>query len=300
MSEREIVGTYVVTGATAGIGLALVQQLLERGANVIGVARSPERAAAQVERLQAAYPERRIAYVLADLAIQAQVTDAARQIEATLAHWSIGALDGLVNNAGTFVFWQTLTPEGFETQWAVNHLAPFLLTHALLPLLSRAEDARVVTVSSGSHYGATLNWTDIQLLERYHPLRAYKQTKLANVLFTAELNRRLGRGSPVRALAADPGLVNTEIGAKARSRLVRWIWSLRRRRGIVPEESASTIADLLFDPAVRESQAVYWKHGKQKDPDPYALDADNGWRLWEISARMTGADLRLSGGGAVQ
>ena len=300
MSEHEAVGTYVVTGATAGIGLALMQHLLERGANVIGVARSPERAAVQVDRLRDAFPGRRIAYALADLSVQVQVKEAARQIEETLGHWSIEALDGLVNNAGTFVFWQTLTPEGFETQWAVNHLAPFLLTQELLPLLSRAKDARVVTVSSGSHYGATLNWADIQLLERYHPLRAYRQTKLANVLFTAELNRRLGDGSPVRALAADPGLVNTEIGAKARSRLAHRIWSLRRRGGISPESSASGIADLLFAPAVRESQAIYWKHGKEKDPDPYALNTDHGWRLWEISAQRTGAGLRPISGGAAQ
>lgn len=294
MTERETMGTYVVTGATSGIGLALVEQLLARGATVIGVARSPERAATQQERLEAAYPEGRIAYVLADLAIQAEVRDAARQIEATLAAWGTEALDGLVNNAGTFTYWQTLTPEGFETQWAVNHLAPFLLTHELLPLLSRSEDARVITVSSGSHYHTKLKWADIQLLARYNPLRAYKQTKLANVLFTAELNRRLGPEHPVRAVAADPGLVNTDIGAKSKSRLARWIWSLRRRGGISPAESAAGIASLLFDPAVRENPAIYWKHGKPKDPNPYALNEDHAWRLWEISAQMTGCGLHAA------
>jgi NAD(P)-dependent dehydrogenase (short-subunit alcohol dehydrogenase family) len=298
MQEQQLSRTFVVTGATSGIGLALVEQLLERGANVIGVGRSPDRCSTQLERLRDAYlpeaglleagPQARLAYVVADLAIQEQVRDAARTIEEVLRDWHVEALDGLVNNAGTFTFWQTLTPEGFETQWAVNHLAPFLLTHELLPLLLRAADARVITVSSASHYHTQLNWKDIQLLARYNPLRAYKQTKLANVLFSAELARRLGDASTVRAVAADPGLVDTGIGEKANSRIARWIWALRRRRGMRPEQSAAGIASLLYDPALRDSPGIYWKHGKPKPPDAYALDEHHGWRLWEISARMTG------------
>ncbi len=288
MEEQQVKKTYVVTGATSGIGLAVMEQLLDRGANVIGVGRSPDRCSGQLERLSEAYPRARLAYVLADLALQPGVRKAARQIAETLAAWQVEALDGLVNNAGTFAYWQTLTAEGFDTQWAVNHLAPFLLTHELLPLLERSPDARVITVSSASHYGTKLRWEDIQLLERYNPLRAYKQTKLANVLFTAELNRRLGDQSRVRAVAADPGLVNTGIGEKAGSRFARWIWLLRRRGGIPAERSAAGIVDLLSDPALPNSPHVYWKHGKPKRPNPYALDQDHGWRLWEISARMTG------------
>ena len=288
MEEQQNKKTYVVTGATSGIGLAVVEQLLDRGANVIGVGRSPERCSRQMERLAEAYPQAKLAYVLADLALQPEVREAAREIEELLTVWQVEALDGLVNNAGTFAYWQTLTAEGFDTQWAVNHLAPFLLTHELLPLLERSPDARVITVSSASHYRTKLRWNDIQLLERYNPLRAYKQTKLANVLFTAELNRRLGDPSHVRAFAADPGLVNTGIGEKAGSRFAQWIWSLRRRGGISAEQSAAGIVDLLFNPALPGSPHVYWKHGKPKRPNPYALDPDHGWRLWEISARMTG------------
>jgi NAD(P)-dependent dehydrogenase (short-subunit alcohol dehydrogenase family) len=205
-----------------------------------------------------------------------------------LARWGQAGLDGLVNNAGVFTFWQTLTEEGFEMQWALNHLAPFLLTHELLPALRRAPQAKVVTVSSGSHYRTRLNWKDIQLLRRYNPLRAYKQTKLANVLFSTELNRRLGADSSIRAYAADPGLVNTDMGAKINSRLARWFWAYRRRLGIPVEESAAGIATLILDHTIDPSDEVYWKHGQPKPPNPYALDPEAGRRLWEISAQMCG------------
>ncbi len=126
------------------------------------------------------------------------------------------------------------------------------------------------------------------MLERYSPLRAYKQTKMVNVLFTAELNRRLGPSSPVRTVAADPGLVDTDIGKKSGARISRWFWSLRRRGGIPPERSAAGIAALLFDPTVRTKPDLLWKHAVPLRPDPYALQEAHGSRLWEISAKMTG------------
>jgi NAD(P)-dependent dehydrogenase (short-subunit alcohol dehydrogenase family) len=226
--------------------------------------------------------------MLADLSDQEQIRKLAGDIKVQVDDWGASGIRGLVNNAGTFTFWQTLTSEGFEMQWAVNHLSHFLLTHELLPLLSRVQGARVVTVSSGSHYGTRLNWDDLQLMRKYNPLRAYKQTKLANVIFTAELNRRLGEHSPVRAFAADPGLVDTDIGDKSGSGLARFIWSWRRRGGLKAGESAAGIVKLILKPEVVDPDAVYWKHGRPKKPNPWALDPEAGWRLWELSARMCG------------
>lgn len=288
MKPVERTPTIVVTGATSGIGRAVAGGLVERGVNVIGVGRSMERCAATEEELADRMPEVKIAFLLADLSMQNQVRELAQTIENQLRSWNRNGLDGLVNNAGTFTFWQTLTAEGFEKQWAVNHLAPFLLTLELLPALRAAPAARVVTVSSGSHYGTDLNWDDLQLSRHYSPLRAYKQSKLANVAFTAELNRRLGQGSRVRAYAADPGLVDTAIGQKAGSSLARWIWSLRRRSGIPAEQSAECIIRLLLDPEVDLAHGLYWKHGQPKEPNPYALEPEIGWRLWEVSATMCG------------
>ena len=288
MIENSRKKTFVITGATSGIGLAILEGLLEKELNVIGIGRSPERCTQQLERLRKTCSQGKVAYIVADLSLQANIRKAVGEIKNILKEWETIGLDGLVNNAGTFTYWQTLTPEGFETQWAVNHLAPFLLTNMLLPVLGKSADARVITISSGSHYGAKLNWSDIQQLGRYNPLKAYKHTKLANVLFTAELNRRLGPDSPIRGAAADPGLVNTDIGGKTDSRLAKRIWTRRRKSGLPAAQSAAGIIKLLLDSTWKTKNEIYWKHGKSKKPNPFALDQNHGWRLWEISARMTG------------
>ncbi len=280
--------TFVITGATSGIGLASAEILASLGARLIGVGRSSERCREAERRLRNAYPQAQVEYCLADLSLQSQVRRLAGEIREKLSASSTPCLDGLINNAGTFTFWMALTPEGFETQWAVNHLAPFLLTHELLPLLQAAPAARVVTVSSGSHYGARLRWDDIQLIRHYSGLRAYGQSKLANVLFTAELNRRLGPGSTVHAFAADPGLVHTDIGLKGTPRLVRWVWAWRSGKGISPEESARGVVYLATEPSIQDSPEIYWRHSVPLAPSKAAQDEDAARRLWEISAKMCG------------
>lgn len=289
MTKEETKRTILITGATSGIGLALMEGLAQKGHQLIGVGRSPERCKTQKERLRESFPDLKIEYLVADLSSQIEIRNLVKDIEFVLSKWNTEGLDGLINNAGTFTFWQSLTPEGFETQWAVNHLAPFLLTNLLLPFLHKKANARVITVSSGSHYKAKLNWADVQGSGRYNPLKAYKQTKLANVLFTAELNRRLGPTATIRAYAADPGLVNTGIGEKTKSRLAKQIWIRRRKKGIPAAQSAAGIIRLL-DEDLDDRLALYWKHGKAKTPNPFALNQDHGWRLWEMSARMTGLD----------
>jgi retinol dehydrogenase 12 len=278
--------TYLVTGATSGIGRCIAEQLVESGANLIGVGRSAERCRDAETQLRAINPMVEVDYLVADLALQSEVLKAAEGTCTLLRKHGKTSLDGLVNNAGTFTYWLALTSEGFETQWAVNHLAPFRLTLELLPLLQAAPAARVITISSDSHYIARLNWNDIQLRRCYNGLRAYEQTKLANVLFTVELNRRLGEQQHVRAFAADPGLVKTDIGLKNNPGIVRWIWGLRRSGGISAAESAQGIITLLTDPSIQESNAVYWKHGKPKPSSRYSLDSEAARRLWDLSATM--------------
>jgi retinol dehydrogenase 12 len=278
--------TYVVTGATSGIGLATAIELKRRGASVIGVGRSPERCRAAEYVLRDLGGNSNVDYLSYDLSLQSQVHGLAAQIRELLASRGIAYLDGLVNNAGTFTFWQFLTSEGFETQWAVNHLASFLLTNELLPMLQAAPTGRIVTVSSGSHYSASLNWNDLQLRRGYNGLRAYGQTKLANILFTLELNRRLGDQANVRGFAVDPGLVKTEIGFKGTPALVRWVWMARRASGDPPEKPAHGIVYLLTDSSLPDAQAIYWQDGKPRQPSLKALDAESAKRLWTISAQM--------------
>lgn len=278
--------TYLVTGATSGIGLAAAGILASRGAAVIGVGRSAERCREAEKTLRRTHPQAQIDILVADLGVQREVVRLARDARDMLTAQGKVHLDGLLNNAGTFTYWFTQSPDGIEMQWAVNHLGPFLLTHRLLPLLQAAPMARVVTVSSDSHYGARLDWDDPQLRRRYDGLRAYGNTKLANILFTQELNRRLGEGASVRAFAADPGLVKTDIGMKGTPAVAKWVWKLRRSGGISPEESAQGIVTLLTDPSIQDSPEIYWKHGQPKHASRRAYDSQSAARLWALSAQM--------------
>lgn len=276
--------TVVISGATSGIGLAVAEALINQGDSVIGIGKSLERCSEVEQRLKIHTKGNFVHYLTADLSLQKEIHRVAWEIKSRF-----GCLHGLVNNAGVVPFHQVVTSEGFDLQWAVNHLASFLLTHLLLPLLAHTPGARVVTVSSGSHSGARLNWDDIQLRKRYWVLKAYRQTKLCNVLFMAEFNRRLRGWMPgVRGFAADPGLVNTDIGSKSNLLFARWAWGIRRMGGISPEESAKGIVFLLRENSLPSPDAVYWKHGKPIAPDAYALDPQTARRLWDLSANMCG------------
>jgi NAD(P)-dependent dehydrogenase (short-subunit alcohol dehydrogenase family) len=283
--------TFVVTGATSGIGLATAETLIGAGADVIGIGRSCERCRDMEWRLRSIRPDVEVDYIAADLSVQSEVGSAAEQVRTRLAIQEKNGLDGLINNAATFSYWFTLTADGIELQWAVNHLAPFLLTHELLPQLKNVPAGRVVTVSSDSHYGARLNWNDLQLRRRYNGLAAYGNTKLANVLFTLELNRRLGPDSTVRAFAADPGLVKTDIGFKGTPKIAGWVWKWRRSGGIEPQESARGIAFLVSEPSIQDAGEIYWKHCQPKRASRRALDIASARRLWQVSAQMCGLSI---------
>lgn len=286
MDKPDTEKVITVTGATSGIGLAAAKQLASAGVVVIGIGRSEERCQAAQEQLRGLHPAGQAHFLRADLSLLGEVRAAAEQIRGLLAGSGRTALDGLLNNAGGVAFRQTQTPEGFDRTWALNHLAPFLLALDLLPLLQAAPAARVVTVSSGSHYGARLDWQDLQSRRHYSAWRAYGRSKLANVLFTLELNRRLGEDSTVQAFAADPGLVNTGIGAKGTPFWMGWGWRLWSAHGKTPEETAKGIVRLFLDPSTQSGAGIYWKHGLPVDPDPAALDEGSARRLWEISEQM--------------
>ena len=133
-----------------------------------------------------------------------------------------------------------------------------------------------------------IHWRDVMFRRGYNTLLAYKQSKLANVMFTYELNRRLGFDSNVKAYAIDPGLVNTEIGLKGTKGIVRWIWDQRRKKGMSPQESAERIVYVASQPDVDISKSAYWKNFKPVTPSEYAMREDEAERLWDLSERLCG------------
>lgn len=280
--------TIVVTGATTGIGRATAELLARANMDVIGVGRSVELCRQVEDSLSRLNPAIRVHYLTADLSQQSEVRHLAREIEACLAADGKAALDGLVNNAGTFAYWFSQTPDGVETQWAVNHLAGFLLTQELLPLLRAAPSARVVNVSSDSHYSGRIQWDDPQLRRRYNGLSAYGNTKLANILFALELNRRLGAESTIHAYAVDPGLVKTDIGMKGTPALAGWVWRMRRMGGTSMDVPARCIVYLLSEPSIQHSSELYWKNCQPKRASRRALDAEAAARLWTLSEHLCG------------
>ena len=275
--------TALVTGATSGIGRQAAATLANLGAFVIGVGRSPQRCLQAEASIRADFPEARLCYLLADLSQMSQVRALAASVRSLLNSNSMPALDLLVNNAGVYSSKYVRTADEFELTMAVNHLAPFLLTHELLPRLTGAASGRIITVSSGAHYGATLDLKRLNHPLIYFGLWAYKVSKLANVLFTAELSRRLA-GTPARAFALDPGLVNTDMGEKAGDWLSSLVWSRRKRGGAAPEVPVRTVIYLASQTSLPE--AIYWRECRPKTPSRQAQRAGLAHQLWELSTRL--------------
>ncbi len=279
--------TILITGATSGIGLAAAHALAGMGAVILGVGRSEESCAQAAEDIRTANSNDHIHFFTADLSSQRQVRQLAKEVTTHVKNNS-GKLDVLVNNAGVVKAWYTATEDGYEMQFAVNHLAPFLLTHELMPLLQTAPEGRILTVSSKSHRNMRIFWNDVMMRRFYTFILAYKQSKLANVLFTLGLNHRLANSPNVRAYAIDPGLVNTSIGLKNNPAIIRWGWSIRRKKGANPSDAAKTLVHVASSPKLNPPDGIYWKNCRSIPPSPYAQRLDVVDRLWELSERLCG------------
>jgi retinol dehydrogenase-12 len=269
----------VVTGATSGIGRAVATALGRLGAQLVLVARDRDRGEATAAGLVAAgAPPPRLE--IADLASMTQVRALADRLGA------LERIDVLVNNAGLLAGQRRVTADGFEEVFAVNHLAPFLLTSLLLGTLTAAAPARVITVTSGAHAAARLDLDDLQMEREWDPWRAYASSKLANILFTRELARRLA-GTGVTANCAHPGMVRTRFGREARLPM-RAAVTLARPFMLSPERGASTIVYLATSPEVASATGGYYVRRQQREPSPAARDDTTAQRLWQLSAELTG------------
>ncbi len=274
----------LVTGATSGIGLAAVKLLAETGAFVMGVGRSQKRNEVAKRSVISDIPDAKVTYLLADLAEQEEVKRLAAAVFTTLKKHGKPVLDVLVNNAGVYLEKRQITRDGIEMTFAVNHLAPFLLTYRLQDAMLRAQNPRVLTVSSYSHKTTPLSLKRIAVPFPYIGLLAYKRSKLCNILFTYELNRRF---EWLEAFAVDPGLVNTGIASKGGRGISDLIWRRRRKLGTSPSVPARTIRYLALEEDIDKSNGFYFKDCAPKSPSNKAVRKDLALALWELSEELT-------------
>jgi NAD(P)-dependent dehydrogenase (short-subunit alcohol dehydrogenase family) len=270
----------VVTGATRGIGRATAEALARSGATLILMCRrgsDGEKVSRELARHGAEQPE----VVTADLSSQSSVREAAARIRERHQ-----VLHVLINNAGIFTRRRELTVDGFELQFAVNHLAYFLLTNLLLDPLMAGSPSRVINVSSGAHADAVLDFDDLQGERHYDGNEAYSRSKLANILFTYELARRL-RGTGVTANCLHPGVIATKLLADYMGVPLAG-GPLARTFGAKPEKGAETIVYLASSPEVEGVSGKYYVNKKPLASSRESYDEAAARRLWETSERLTG------------
>jgi NAD(P)-dependent dehydrogenase (short-subunit alcohol dehydrogenase family) len=272
----------LVTGATSGVGEATAVGLARMGARVILVGRSPEKCARVVKRIEQETGSREADCLLADLSSISQVKALGEQVKAQYER-----LDVLINNAGGFFMRRELTEDGLEHTFALNHLSYFTLTLSLLDLLKSSAPARIINVASNSHHGQKLDFSNLQGEKKYVGFRAYGRSKLANLLFTYELARRL-EGSGVTANVLHPGFVATNIfGAPMGifKPLADWII---RRIALTPEQGAETGLYLAAAPEAANYNGEYFVRSQPARSSPASYDQEAARLLWEHSLKMTG------------
>jgi NAD(P)-dependent dehydrogenase (short-subunit alcohol dehydrogenase family) len=270
----------IVTGASSGIGLHTVLGLVRAGMRVVMVGRDRARTEAARRFVREHSGSDRIDILLADFSRLAEVRRLADEILS--AHDRIAVL---INNAGLMSPRYRFSSDGFELTFAVNHLAPFLLTYLLLDRLKASAPARIINVASEAHRGHRLNFSDLARPQDWGTLKTYGRSKLCNILFTRELAMRLD-SSGVVATCLHPGLVATAIGQ--RGGVTELVWRLMKPFMKSPEQGAETS---LFLATVSDPQPFNGGYviGKALEhPDPAALDTSAARRLWDESTRLAG------------
>lgn len=272
----------VITGATSGIGRATAVALARMGATLGLVARDRTRADETVAEIGSATGNRDVAVFLADLASQAEIRRVAGEILARYPRIHV-----LLNNAGVMNLTRRTTVDGIEETFAVNHLAYFLLTLLLLDRLKASAPARIVNVASDAHkFVRGITWDDLGHETSYAAMRVYGHSKLANVLFTQELARRL-EGTGVTANAVHPGAVATRLGHQN----AWWAALLARVVGLflrTSERGAETSIRVASAPELAAVTGRYFANGREARTSTPARDTEAARRLWDVSARMVG------------
>lgn len=274
----------MITGANAGIGFETAKAIASMQGEVLLVARTREKAERAKKQILAETGNGQIYTFAADMGIQADVKRLGAEIRS-----QFDRIDVLINNAGTFYSKLTYTVDDIETVFAVNHLGYFQLTHELYPLLQEAPSARIINVSSDSHYSGKIDLKNLSLKGRYNGLRSYAQSKLANVLFTYELDRRK-LDSNISVNVLHPGLVITDIGVKNTLWWHGLIWKWRRNSGVTVAEGAQTSIYLATSDEVEGMTGKYWYQCKAKKSSKLSYDETLATQLWDISLELSGIE----------
>ena len=272
----------VITGASAGIGKAAARMLAAMGWQVIGTGRDPSRSAAAIAEIEGAAKDGGSFTMLrGDFDVMAQVARLADEIAALTSR-----IDAMVLNAGGVRDTMVVTRDGFEATFAANHLAHFLLTKRLMPIL-QASRARVISTSSDAHeYCPAMNWDDLNFAANYSTGAAYCQAKLANVLFTRELARR-GAADGITANAIHPGAVTSNFWSHGDSTFQDRIEEIREL-AVTPDQAAETILRLASAPEAAAITGSYFFMGEIRDPSVAAMDDEAAARLWNVSEELLG------------
>lgn len=282
--ESSLAGRVIaVTGANGGIGRHIALGLARRGAHVVLIGRTLERAEAAQRFVRETSSNASTSVLAANLSSMSEVRGLARNLVDRHPRLSV-----LINNAGLIARRRIVTVDGFESTLAVNHLAPFLLSTMLLDTLRTNAPARIVNVNSDAHLEAHLDLDDLGGAQRFWPPRAYGQSKLANMLFTAELARRVDPAL-VTVNALHPGLVDTDFGKVGG--VVGFGWSIYRHFGITPERGARTAIFCASSPELTGVSGEYFRDSRPAQPDSRVADAPLRERVWRASEGLLAAAL---------
>jgi NAD(P)-dependent dehydrogenase (short-subunit alcohol dehydrogenase family) len=271
--------TCVVTGATSGIGRAAAEALAAMGGRVVMIARSKQRGEAMLTSLRDRYPLAKHSIYYADLLRLAEVKRAAADIAAAEPR-----VDVLLNNAGAMFAWRKITPDGFERTFALNYVAPFVLTHGLRERLFAAAPARVVNTAGMLHHFATLHLDDLKLEHRYDAFYAYAHAKLCCVMFTRELARRWA-SKQVTANCLHPGEVATSFGYRSGG-LIPYLFAVIHLFGSSPEKGARRIVRLASAHEYAGITGRYFYKERLAYPNLEVENDENAERLWQVTARL--------------
>jgi NAD(P)-dependent dehydrogenase (short-subunit alcohol dehydrogenase family) len=274
--------TALITGGTSGIGRATAVGLAALGARVAITARDRARTEESVREIRASGGGGPVDLFVADLSSQAEVRRLAGEVLERLPR-----IDVLINNVGGYWDTRRVTADGFEHTFALNHLAPFLLTNLLARRLEESSPARVVTVASRAHTTGRIDFDDLQAERSYSGSRAYSQSKLANILFTHELAGRFA-GSRVTANAVHPGFVRTSFGADDPGAIQRFLVPFIRPFMSTPAQGAATSIHLASAPGLSEVTGQYFANSRAKRSSDASYDETVAARLWQLSADLVG------------